>query len=334
MTAAAAAWDVLAAELSSAAAGYGSIVSELVSDGWLGPASLSMATAAAPYVAWLHATAVQAERTATAAKEAAAAYEFAFAMTVPPPVIAANRSLLMALIATNFFGQNTPAIAATETHYAEMWIQDAAAMYGYAEASAAASQLTPFTAPQPNTDPGGLHAQAGALQGLSDPTAQSMSSPSLVDYLLRIPNVTNSALSSSNAVTSGRSIFIQNSRLAFQEAQDAEMSAVFGGRLVSRAPVAMRGSAASAVMGGMGRATSVGALSVPPNWVTVAPEIRPVALALPNADGGIASAASPDMSPVPGSACSQSVLGTLSRHEFNGPRRKSKPVIVRSPAAG
>ena len=48
-------------------------------------------------------------------------------MTVPPPVIAANRVLLMTLIATNFFGQNTPAIAATDAQYMEMWAQDAAA---------------------------------------------------------------------------------------------------------------------------------------------------------------------------------------------------------------
>lgn len=38
----------------------------------------------------------------------------------------------MALIATNILGQNTPAIAATEAQYAEMWAHDAAAMYGYA----------------------------------------------------------------------------------------------------------------------------------------------------------------------------------------------------------
>ena len=62
-------------------------------------------------------------------------------MTVPPPVIAANRALLLALVATNFFGQNTPAIMATEALYVEMWAQDAAAMYGYAGASSAASTL-------------------------------------------------------------------------------------------------------------------------------------------------------------------------------------------------
>ncbi|EUA42695.1 PPE family protein [Mycobacterium xenopi 4042] len=60
-------------------------------------------------------------------------------------MIAANRALLMMLIATNFFGQNTPAIMATEAHYMEMWAQDAAAMYGYAGASQAAATFTPFT---------------------------------------------------------------------------------------------------------------------------------------------------------------------------------------------
>jgi PPE-repeat protein len=80
------------------------------------------------------------------AKAAVAAYEAAFAMTVPPPVIVANRALLMALIATNFFGQNTPAIMATEAQYMEMWAQDAAAMYGYQAAAQTASTLTPFTA--------------------------------------------------------------------------------------------------------------------------------------------------------------------------------------------
>ena len=106
-----------------------------------------MAAAAAPYVSWITATAAQAEQTAAQAKAAVAAYEAAFAMTVPPAVIAANRALLLMLVATNFFGQNTPAIMATEAQYVEMWAQDAAAMYGYAGASSAASTLAPFTTP-------------------------------------------------------------------------------------------------------------------------------------------------------------------------------------------
>lgn len=163
MLAAAAAWDALAAELESTAAGYSSVLSGLTGQEWSGPSSAGMATAAAPYVAWLQDTAAQAEQTAAQAKEAAVAYEAAFAMTVPPPVIAANRTTLMALIATNFFGQNTPAIAATEAHYAEMWAQDAAAMYGYAGASSSATTLTPFSAPPATTDPAGQDAQAAAV---------------------------------------------------------------------------------------------------------------------------------------------------------------------------
>jgi PPE-repeat protein len=163
MLAAATAWDGLAAELYSTANSYQPVISGLTAGPWLGPSSASMAAAAAPYVAWMSTTAAQAEQTATQAKAAAAAYETAFAMTVPPPLIAANRSLLMALVATNLFGQNTPAIAATETQYAEMWAQDAAAMYGYAGSSAFATTLTPFTPPPPTTNPGGRAGQAAAV---------------------------------------------------------------------------------------------------------------------------------------------------------------------------
>jgi PPE-repeat protein len=162
MLAAATAWDGLAAELQSTAASYGSVISELSGGPWLGPSSTSMAAAATPYMEWMTTAAAQAEQTATQAKAAAAAYEAAFAMTVPPPLITANRSLLMALIATNIFGQNTMAIAATETDYAEMWAQDAAAMYGYAGSSATASTLTPFASPPPTTNPAGVTGQAAA----------------------------------------------------------------------------------------------------------------------------------------------------------------------------
>ena len=162
MLAAAAAWDDLAAELGSTAASYGSEVANLTSGAWQGPSFASMAAAAAPYVAWMNATAAQAEETGSQAKVAAAAYEAAFAATVPPPVIAANRALLMMLIATNILGQNTPAIAATEAHYMEMWAQDATAMYAYAGSSASASQLTPFSEPPPTTNTAGTAVQSAA----------------------------------------------------------------------------------------------------------------------------------------------------------------------------
>jgi PPE-repeat protein len=161
--AAASAWDGLAAELQSTASSYQTVISGLTSEGWLGSASASMAAAVAPYMAWMSITGAQAEQTAAQAAAAAGAYEAAFAMTVPPAVVAANRAQLVALVATNFLGQNTPAIAATEAHYGEMWAQDAAAMYGYAASSAAASKVKPFTQPPQTTNPAGRAGQAAAV---------------------------------------------------------------------------------------------------------------------------------------------------------------------------
>lgn len=53
MLAAAAAWDGVAAELTSAAVSYGSVVSTLIVEPWMGPAAAAMAAAATPYVGWL-----------------------------------------------------------------------------------------------------------------------------------------------------------------------------------------------------------------------------------------------------------------------------------------
>lgn len=174
LMAAAAAWDGLAAELSSTATGYTSVITELTGSPWLGPASRSMVAAASPYIAWLGSAATLAEETASQARVAAAAFETAFSLTVPPPVIAANRALLATLIATNFFGQNTPAIAAAEADYAEMWAQDATAMFGYAGSSAIATQLGQFTEPAQATDQGGLAAQALAFgQAIATPASNT-----------------------------------------------------------------------------------------------------------------------------------------------------------------
>ena len=174
LLAAAEAWDGLAAELGFASTGYGSTITELTSSPWIGPTSLTMTAAVTPYINWLSTTAAQAEETASQARAAVSAYEAAFAMTVPPPAIEANRALLMTLIATNFFGQNTPAIMATEALYMEMWAQDAAAMYGYAGASAAASQVTPFATPPQTTSQAGTNGQDAAVaQAAATPAGQA-----------------------------------------------------------------------------------------------------------------------------------------------------------------
>jgi len=174
MMVAATAWDELAAELGTAAGGYGSVIDELSSGPWVGPTSAAMVSAVAPYLSWLSTTAGLAEESGSQARAAAAAFETAFALTVPPPVIAANRVLLMTLIATNFFGQNTPAIMATEAQYVEMWAQDAAAMYGYAASSAIATQFAPYQPPPNTTTPEALFDQSVAVaQAAAQPAGNS-----------------------------------------------------------------------------------------------------------------------------------------------------------------
>jgi PPE-repeat protein len=175
LMAAASAWDELAADLETTANSYQSVITQLTGGPWLGPSAARMAAATAPYIAWLQGSAIQAELTSAQARLAAAAYEGAFAGTVPPAVIAANRALLAALIATNFLGQNTPAIAATEAHYMEMWLQDGVTMDTYALASQQATAL-PQQTPAPTTSDGGTSANAAAA---AQSTANSASSSTL-----------------------------------------------------------------------------------------------------------------------------------------------------------
>ncbi|KQH80736.1 hypothetical protein AO501_28435 [Mycobacterium gordonae] len=139
---AAASWDGLAAELDAAARSFAAVTSGLADSAWQGPAMLAMTRAAGPYLTWLTTAAAQAGRTAAQARAAAGAFETAQAAVVHPALVAANRSGLVSLVVSNLFGQNTPAIAAAEAAYEQMWAQDVAAMAGYhAQASAVAEQL-------------------------------------------------------------------------------------------------------------------------------------------------------------------------------------------------
>src|ERR1700678_3647937 len=78
MLTAAQAWQGLGAGLHSAGSSYQAVVSGFTTGPWQGPASASMAAAAATYVTWLNTSAAQAEETAAQAKAAASAYQTAF----------------------------------------------------------------------------------------------------------------------------------------------------------------------------------------------------------------------------------------------------------------
>jgi PPE-repeat protein len=315
MLAAATGWDALAAELHATAASYRSVISSLTA-GWQGPSAATMAAAVAPYMAWMRATAIQAEQTATQARAAAAAYETAFAATVPPPVIVANRALLISLIATNFFGQNTAAIAATEAHYAEMWAQDAAAMYGYAGSSSAASQLTPFGPPPQTTAPTGSAGQSVAvahvtatsgvpqtLQSLAtsmsaaaaDPTADPPSSSTLLQLVSYLVGGFNPI----RLYDPFGAFFDQGFQSFLAPFNNFNMQVAYANALAKAGLAAgdvgpgmhVMGSVGGAVSAGMGRAGVVGSLSVPQGWASAAPAIRPVAIVMPGTNLGAVPAA-------------------------------------------
>jgi PPE-repeat protein len=311
MLAAAAAWESIATELYSAANSYQSVISGLTSGQWLGPSSVTMAAAAASYVAWMSATAAQADQTASQATAAASAYEAAFVATVPPEEVAANRTLLMQLVATNVLGQNTSAIAATETQYSEMWAQDIGAMYGYAGSAASASQVTPFSSPQQNTNSAGAASQssaveqaantsAGSAQSTVSTAAQSASSPL---------GTVGSTLTGGAALTPLDFLDVGADLVAF--GIDAPISPlgvvsmpidlisaqtgihtddiISGWQLVGgisgETPTPLVTSTtnvtSTTVSAGLGEAKTVGALSAPPTWAAATPAVRPMALALP-----------------------------------------------------
>ncbi len=277
-------WNELATELDSTAASYSSVISELTGQEWLGPSSASMAAAAAPYAAWMSTTAAQAEQAASQAMAAASAYEAAFAMTVPPPVIVANRLETMALIATNILGQNTAAIAADEALYAEMWAQDSAAMEGYAAASTAASTLPPFTSPPQTTNPAGLAGQAGTVAQAAAPAAAAAITPTAAigtigdGVLVSLNLISLASLGISGAILGQGAVGLTDQHRG-ETGPPVELATVGQPNPGTGGLVSSVGSGA-AVSAFTGRASSIGGLSVPPSWATPL-AVRQIAAAFP-----------------------------------------------------
>lgn len=329
MLTAAAAWDALASELQATAASYGSVVEGLANDAWTGPSSVAMATAAAPYVAWMSATSAQAKAAAGQATAAASAYETAFAAVVPPAEIAANRAQLAILVATNIFGQNTAAIAGTEAEYAEMWAQDTTAMFGYAASSAAASRLTSFTEP-PQTTTAAANAvpSAAATAFPFDVVTQLLEAIGNASrgYLAFWDQVLNAVTGSPFAGATWQNIFgILADMGRFSTVANDSMSPVNLGMTEFKmfwtpppgafdlpksalgAGLGLRPAGlSSAVSAGVGDANVVGRLSVPPSWASATPAIRMATNVLPTTSLAAAAEAG-----IPGSLVGQMALGAM-----------------------
>jgi PPE-repeat protein len=304
--AAADAWQATADQLDSVARGYAAVIAELQGESWSGNASTAMTDAAQPYVDWIAMAAARAEETAAQARTAGAAYESAYAATVPPVSVAANRGLYEALVAANVVGQNNTAIAATEAQYAEMWAQDAQAMYSYAASSSAATALTPFSEPPQTTtataQPGQDAAVAQAVGSSSASNAQSTLSQLLTALPQQLQSLaaagSSGSATSSGSVTSAFTSFINGvtdfdhlsqpgvygaaiARTFFSGGsyelaaargapQATALPKIAGGPPVSAQSVAPQ-SVRAPVLAGMGRAAPIGGLSAPQKWASATP---------------------------------------------------------------
>jgi PPE-repeat protein len=306
MWAAASAWEGLGAELSSAGTAYESVVSGLTREAWRGPTSALMRAAATRYASWLSATGEQVKVAARQASAAAAAYEAAFAATVPPAVIAENRALLQSLVATNIFGQNTAAIAATETQYGEMWAQDATTMYAYASGSAAASRLTSFAEPPQTTDPSGTGSQDAAVSRAVTTSAGNQLNPTAMTQVVNtVPNVLQTLAGESGGASASDILNVTASGTYIASGVLFILGPLFTGPVNAALPPTILGAAAPAlgaagaaalmsdatpiasgvgspgVLASVGRAGSVGGLSVPQAWGAAVPEAPRPATAMP-----------------------------------------------------
>lgn len=321
LLAAATAWSALAEDFQAAAAGHRSVIEGLTSGPWLGPASASLVAAVSPFIAWLDNSAEEAAQSASQAGAAATAYEAAFAATVPPPVIAANRALLAALIATNIFGQNTPAIAATEAQYFEFWAQDAGAMYNYAGSSAAATQLPELPEPAEVVNQYGLIDQAIAvfksqvsngytnIMNVANPinsrvsdVLQTLSAPingkaidqwliantPLDDLVPLYSKYLSPYMSSIQAVFQSGQAFGQASNgssaiVNFANGLAPAVKAVEGAAQAASSAGGNLGGSVGGVAAGLGKSVPLGGLSVPAGWTTATGAANPAVATLTNA---------------------------------------------------
>jgi PPE-repeat protein len=239
---------------------------------------------------------------------------------------------------------------ATEAHYAEMWAQDAAAMYAYAASSASAGTLTPMTPPAPTANPAGLVVQAaavahaGAVTGTQAGLIQTISSlPNAVAALaspLAAAAVPSSILSNTfvqNAINGTVNVtawWVMNTisnavLLSHMMSTAAATPAAFAGAQSVASGVGVAGSAnfvGAPVLAGLGQASTVGGLSVPATWSAATPAV-----------GSEASLAASGWAPAPDAAeeagmpavAPLAAVGSAGRSlAFGGPRYGFKPTVM------
>ncbi|HWF30400.1 MAG TPA: PPE family protein [Mycobacterium sp.] len=278
LLAAANVWRQLAIELGQTAADYASTVASI---SWQGPSATAMTLSTIPYVSWMHTTAAQAAQLSMAATTMASSFVATQTAVVHPSVVTANRTLLAHLIATNFFGINFPAIAATEAQYMQMWADNTTAMLGYQATSLQTMAMPTFTPPSPMTTPTATAAQTAAVAAApAAPATSFFADPFVQTVNGYLQNTVSSGIFNPQSfiglVTSGHDYFPgqspdvlaatpRNLALAYNLTGP---EAVGGAPNVYAAPAAATSAVQTSATASLGRGMYVGNLVVPPSAVT------------------------------------------------------------------
>lgn len=266
MALAATAWDTLAAQLYTRAADYRSVTSGLARRSHE-PVATRITQTATPLVRWLRTAAAHAEQAAAHARAATSAYESALAAIVPPTEIHTNRSRRESLVATNCLGHTAAAIADIDAEYDQMWARNADAMYSYADASANASAVTPFSSP-----PGDAVVAEGswALRAAPDVLSTGRQVMSAIPDALQELSCSPLARFESSLAPVTPSLSRLNSLTAPSDSAISHLNSMNkAAALQSLFPTPAADTASSVALG---RGASVGALTVPGICATATPD--------------------------------------------------------------